>query len=70
MRWCSAACQGIGKDTLFEPVKRAVGPWNVAELSPRQMTGRFNGFAKSVILRINEAHDLGATSTATSSTSS
>jgi hypothetical protein len=51
--------QGIGKDTLIEPVKRAVGPWNVAEPSPRQMTGRFNGFAKSVILRINEAHDLG-----------
>jgi hypothetical protein len=51
--------QGIGKDTLFEPVKRAVGAWNVAEPSPGQMTGRFNGFAKSVILRINEAHDLG-----------
>jgi hypothetical protein len=51
--------QGIGKDTLFEPVKRAVGPWNVAEPSPEQMTGRFNGFAKSVILRVNEARDLG-----------
>jgi hypothetical protein len=51
--------QGIGKDTLFEPVKRAVGHWNVAEPSPEQMTGRFNGFAKSVILRINEARDLG-----------
>jgi hypothetical protein len=51
--------QGIGKDTLFEPVKRAVGPWNVAEPSPRQMIGRFNGFAKSVILRVNEARDLG-----------
>jgi hypothetical protein len=51
--------QGIGKDTMFEPVKRAVGPWNVAEPSPEQMTGRFNGFAKSVILRINEARDLG-----------
>jgi hypothetical protein len=51
--------QGIGKDTIVEPVKRAVGPWNVAETSPRQMTGRFNGFAKSVILRISEAHDLG-----------
>jgi Family of unknown function (DUF5906) len=51
--------QGIGKDTLFEPVKRAVGPWNVAEPSPAQLTGRFNGFVKSVILRISEAHDLG-----------
>ena len=26
--------QGIGKDTLLEPVKRAIGPWNFAEVSP------------------------------------
>ena len=26
--------QGIGKDTMFEPVKRAVGPWNWREISP------------------------------------
>lgn len=51
--------QGIGKDTLLEPVKRAVGPWNFTEVSPPQMMGRFNGFLKSVILRINEARDLG-----------
>jgi hypothetical protein len=51
--------QGIGKDSLIEPVKRAVGPWNVAEPSPQQMLGGFNGFVKSVILRINEARDLG-----------
>ena len=51
--------QGIGKDTLLEPVKRAVGPWNFNEVSPQQLLGRFNGFAKSVILRISEARDLG-----------
>jgi hypothetical protein len=51
--------QGIGKDTLLEPVKRAVGPWNFAEVTPTQMTGRFNGFVKSVILRVSEARDLG-----------
>jgi hypothetical protein len=51
--------QGIGKDTLLEPVKRAIGPWNFAEVSPQQMLGRFNGFLKSVILRISEARDLG-----------
>jgi hypothetical protein len=28
--------QGIGKDTLLEPVKRAVGPWNFKEVSPQQ----------------------------------
>jgi Family of unknown function (DUF5906) len=53
--------QGIGKDTLIEPVKQAVGPWNCAEVSPQQMLGRFNGFIKSVILRVSEARDLGDT---------
>jgi hypothetical protein len=51
--------QGIGKDTLLEPVKYAVGPWNFNEVSPGNMLGRFNSFVKSVILRISEAHDLG-----------
>jgi hypothetical protein len=51
--------QGIGKDTLLEPVKCAVGPWNFHEVSPKQITGRFNGFLKSVILRVSEARDLG-----------
>ena len=50
---------GIGKDTLLEPVKMAVGPWNFHEISPAHLLGRFNGFAKSVILRVNEARDLG-----------
>jgi hypothetical protein len=51
--------QGIGKDTLLDPVKQAIGPWNFIETSPQQMLGRFNGFLKSVILRISEARDLG-----------
>jgi Primase C terminal 2 (PriCT-2)/Family of unknown function (DUF5906)/Bifunctional DNA primase/polymerase, N-terminal len=51
--------QGIGKDTLLEPVKHAVGPWNFIEVSPQQMQGRFNGYVKSVILRVSEARDLG-----------
>ena len=51
--------QGIGKDTTLEPVKHAVGSWNFQEVSPRQAMGRFNGFLKSVILRVNEARDLG-----------
>jgi len=50
---------GIGKDTLIEPVKQSVGPWNCNEISPGAMLGRFNGFVKSVILRVNEARDLG-----------
>jgi hypothetical protein len=50
---------GIGKDTILEPVKQAVGPWNFAEVSPKQVFGRFNGFLKSSILRVSEARDLG-----------
>ena len=51
--------QGIGKDTLLEPIKYAVGHWNFQEISPAQLQGRFNGFVKSVVLRVSEARDLG-----------
>jgi hypothetical protein len=50
---------GIGKDTLLHPVAQAIGPWNMSEVSPSQLMGGFNGFIKSVILRVSEAHDLG-----------
>jgi hypothetical protein len=29
--------QGIGKDTILEPVKRAIGPWNFTEVNPTQI---------------------------------
>ncbi|MCI0598595.1 MAG: DUF5906 domain-containing protein [Beijerinckiaceae bacterium] len=51
--------QGVGKDTLLEPVKRAIGPWNFLEVSPQQTLEPYNGFLKSVVLRVNEARDLG-----------
>jgi Family of unknown function (DUF5906) len=51
--------QGIGKDTMLEPVKRAIGPWNFADVTPQHVLGRFNGYVKSVILRASEARDLG-----------
>lgn len=51
--------QGIGKDTLLEPAKYAVGAWNCSEVSPQQLVGRFNGFLKAVIMRVSEARDLG-----------
>lgn len=51
--------QGIGKDTALEPVKHAVGPWNFVEVAPSHLLGRFNGFVKSVVLRVSEARDLG-----------
>lgn len=50
---------GIGKDTILEPVKYAVGSWNFREVSPSQLMGRFNGFLKAVIMRVNEVRDLG-----------
>jgi hypothetical protein len=50
---------GIGKDTLLEPVKHAVGPWNFQEINPAQLLGLFNHFIKSIVLRVSEAHDLG-----------
>lgn len=49
---------GIGKDTLLAPLKQAVGPWNFGEIDPNNLLGRFNGFAKSVVLRISEARDM------------
>jgi hypothetical protein len=51
--------QGIGKDTICEPLKYAVGPWNFEEISPKVICGRFNGYVKSVLLRVSEARDLG-----------
>lgn len=53
--------QGIGKDTLLEPIKYGVGHANFTEVSPANMLGQFNGYLKSVVLRISEARDLGDT---------
>ena len=50
---------GIGKDSILEPVKTAIGPWNFIEVSPSDFFEPFNGYVKSVILRISEARDLG-----------
>lgn len=51
--------QGIGKDTILEPVKRAVGHSNFQEISPANMLGRFNSYLRCVILRVSEVRDLG-----------
>jgi hypothetical protein len=51
--------QGIGKDMLLQPVKMAVGPWNFQEISPTNLMEAWNPFVKAVVLRMNEAHDLG-----------
>jgi hypothetical protein len=51
--------QGIGKDMILQPVKMAVGPWNFQEISPTNLLESWNPFVKAVVLRMNEAHDLG-----------
>jgi hypothetical protein len=50
---------GVGKDSLLEPIKAAVGPWNFCDATPTNIMGRFNGHLKAVVLRISEVHDLG-----------
>lgn len=50
---------GIGKDTILEALKQAVGPWNFREVSPQDVMGPWNDFMKSVVLRISEVRDLG-----------
>jgi hypothetical protein len=51
--------QGIGKDTLLEPVKQAIGAWNWQDINPAQMLMPFNEWCRAVIVRVNEARDLG-----------
>jgi hypothetical protein len=53
---------GIGKDTILEAVRRAIGPWNFQDVAPHDMFNPFNPFNRAVILRVNETRDLGETS--------
>jgi hypothetical protein len=50
---------GIGKDWLMQALKLAIGTWNFQEVSPADLLAPYNPFAKTVVLRMNEAHDLG-----------
>jgi hypothetical protein len=49
----------IGKDTIFVPVRYAVGVSNFKNMSPKHLFAEFNPHVRSVILRLNEARDLG-----------
>lgn len=51
--------QGIGKDTILQPVLAAVGASNYAEVSPSQITGKFNAFFKNTIVVVSEVRDTG-----------
>jgi len=51
---------GIGKDTILAPAVAAVGQHNFQSISAATFFGSaFNGYLRSVLLRIDEVHDLG-----------
>jgi hypothetical protein len=51
----------IGKDTLLYPVRHAVGPWNFQDILLAQLASLNNDFLCAVIVRVNEARDVGDT---------
>jgi hypothetical protein len=50
---------GIGKDSIIEGLKRAIGPWNFREISPAAIANQFNPYVQSVVVLITELRDLG-----------
>jgi len=50
---------GIGKDTIIEGARDAFGAWNIREVSPLDLFEKYNGHARTVLLRINESRDTG-----------
>jgi len=54
--------QGVGKDTILVPIKNAIGPWNFKDVNPGHLFETFNPYVRSVLLKINEAKDMGEVS--------
>jgi hypothetical protein len=50
---------GIGKDSMIEPLRRAIGPHNCSEIDPARMLDKNNRWLQAVVLRVSEARDLG-----------
>jgi Family of unknown function (DUF5906) len=48
---------GIGKDTVLAALFQAVGPWNVQSISPPAFKKDFNGYARAIVLVVNEVRD-------------
>jgi hypothetical protein len=51
----------IGKDTLLYPMRHAVGPWNFHDITLNHLVSTHNDFLCAIIIRINEARDIGDT---------
>jgi hypothetical protein len=49
----------IGKDTLLVSVRYAVGTWNFRDIALNDLVGKTNDFLCAVIVRVNEARDVG-----------
>jgi hypothetical protein len=49
----------IGKDTIIEPFRRAIGYDNAQTIAPTELLGSFNDFFKCVALIVSEARDQG-----------
>jgi hypothetical protein len=52
---------GIGKDMALVPVRYAVGTWNFRDITLNDLVGKNNDFLCAVIVRVNEARDVGDT---------
>jgi hypothetical protein len=52
---------GIGKDSVLVPARYAIGPWNFRDITLNDLVGKYNDFLCSVIVRVNEARDVGDT---------
>jgi hypothetical protein len=50
---------GIGKDMSLVPVRYAVGTWNFRDITLNDLAGKNNDFLCAVIVRVNEARDVG-----------
>jgi hypothetical protein len=49
----------IGKDSLLEAVVKTVGEWNYKDIKLNHLVSKNNSFLKAVIVRVNEARDVG-----------
>jgi hypothetical protein len=49
----------IGKDTLLEAVVKTVGEWNFRSIKLNDLVAKNNDFLQTIILRVNEARDVG-----------
>ena len=55
--------QGIGKDTILKPAITAIGGQNFKQITAKTFfNSEWNDYLQSVVLRINEVHDLGGES--------